>query len=175
MTLAAFNARVARARTLPGLAPVAIQQGRYVAKTITREARNIRDVDFDEAGRARRMSVPERAPFHYVDKGIMATVGRSRAVMQFKGLRWSGFFAWMAWLVVHIYFLVGYRTSFLVLYEWAWAYLRNKRGSRIIEQPWAELMREQTSASPLQQAAGKGSEPPPATSWNHNSRSGRPS
>ncbi len=148
-------------QALPGLAPVAIQQGRHVARLIDREARARGNGEVDDKATNR----PTRHAFHYVDKGIMATVGRSRAVMQFKGLRWSGFFAWLAWLVVHIYFLVGFRTRFLVILEWAWVYLRNASGSRIISEPW-------TGDRPVTQNRMK--DTPAATTWTQNNN-GRPS
>ena len=79
---------------LPGTAPVAIQQGRFVAQTIRR----------DLAGRPREA-------FRFVDKGQMATIGRSRAIVEIGKLRFSGWLAWVTWLVVHVYFLVGSRTG----------------------------------------------------------------
>lgn len=100
---------------LPGLAAVAQQQGRYVAKTIRRTLR----------GR-------ERRPFHYLDKGIMATIGRSRAVAQIAGLRMTGYIAWLAWLVVHVLLLIGFRNRVVVVFTWIWSYLTYKRGARLI-------------------------------------------
>jgi NADH:ubiquinone reductase (H+-translocating) len=105
-----------RGGTLPGLAPVAIQQGRHSAKNIFRMARG-----------------KQPLPFHYVDKGQMATIGRSRAVMQYGNrIRMTGFPAWIMWLVVHIYFLIGFRNRFFVFLEWAFAYLTFRRGARLI-------------------------------------------
>lgn len=101
---------------LPGLAPVAMQQGRFVARNILREV----------AYKKRK----ER--FIYVDKGQMATIGRSRAVGMFKGIEFSGFVAWLAWLVVHIYYLIGFRNRLVVLFDWAWMYLTFNRGARLI-------------------------------------------
>jgi NADH dehydrogenase len=100
---------------LPGVAPVAMQQGRYIARTI---------LD-DLAGR-------ERRPFHYVDKGRLATIGRSRAVAEIGRLKINGFFAWLVWLVVHIYYLTGFRNRLFVVLNWAWSYLSFKRGARLI-------------------------------------------
>ncbi len=154
------------AEALPGLAPVAIQQARYVAKLIDREARARRNDDIED--KRTSWQAPPRKPFHYVDKGIMATVGRSRAVMQFKGLRWSGFFAWLAWLVVHIFFLVGFRTRVLVIAEWAWLYLRNARGSRIISEPWSPNFQPQPPTRPSIK------DTPSGTNWTQGSN-GRPS
>ncbi len=103
-------------QTLPGLAPVAIQQGRHVARVI---------ID-DQKGRA-------RAPFHYVDKGIMATIGRSRAVAQVGPLQMWGLIAWLSWVWLHVWYLIGFRSKLLVILEWAWAYVGRTRGSRLIE------------------------------------------
>jgi NADH dehydrogenase len=104
------------ARTaLPGLAAVAMQQGKHVAATIDAELR----------GRARR-------PFRYRDRGIMATIGRARAVAERGRLRISGFIAWLAWLGVHLVLLVGFRNRVSVFLEWCWAYLTFRRGARII-------------------------------------------
>ncbi len=101
---------------LPGLAPVAMQQGRFVADLIQRKINH--------------RPLPEY--FKYVDKGQMATVGRSRAVAMFRGLEFSGFTAWIGWLVVHIYYLIGFKNRLFVLFQWAWTYLTFKRGARLI-------------------------------------------
>ncbi|MCA9534034.1 MAG: NAD(P)/FAD-dependent oxidoreductase, partial [Myxococcales bacterium] len=100
---------------LPGLAPVAIQQGRYVARTIRGDLRSM-----------------ARKPFVYVDKGIMATIGRSRAVVQSGVLTTSGLLAWLAWGFVHIVYLIGFRNRVMVLFEWMWAYVTYKRGTRLV-------------------------------------------
>jgi NADH:quinone reductase (non-electrogenic) len=102
-------------RPLPGIAPVALQQGRYAARTILADLR----------GRP-------RAPFAYLDKGQMATIGRSRAVVQKGALRIGGSFAWLAWLVIHIYYLSGFKNRLFVLIQWAWSYLTFARGARLI-------------------------------------------
>jgi NADH dehydrogenase len=96
---------------VPGVAPAAIQMGKHVAKVI--------------AG-------GERVPFGYVDKGSLATIGRARAVADIKGLRFGGVLAWMAWLAIHIFYLIGFRNRFFVLAGWAWHYLTFRRGARII-------------------------------------------
>ena len=101
---------------LPGVSPVAMQQGRFVAKRIAGA------VD----GRT------TSATFRYVDKGIMATIGRSRAVAQIAGLRLSGFLAWVAWLLLHIVYLTDFRSRVVVLVDWAWSYFTYQRGSRLI-------------------------------------------
>lgn len=101
---------------LPGVAPVAMQQGRYVARVI----------------RSRIAGVNNVPAFHYFDKGNLATVGRAFAIVEFRKIKASGWIAWMIWLLVHIYYLIGFRNRVLVLIEWAWAYLTFKRGARII-------------------------------------------
>ena len=73
-----------------------------------------------------------RKPFHYVDKGIMATIGRSRAVVQIEKLKLGGFIAWMAWLLVHLVLLIGFRNRLVVLLNWAWQYLTYRSGARLI-------------------------------------------
>ncbi len=100
---------------LPGLAPVAMQEGRAVAANIGRAVR----------GQARR-------PFHYRDKGTLATIGRAAAVANFGKFHVSGFVAWIMWLFVHILFLVGFRNRVLVLLEWSWSYLTYERSARLI-------------------------------------------
>lgn len=102
-------------RALPGVSPVAMQQGRFVARQI-----------------ARSVNGHPRETFNYVDKGSMATIGRKRAVAQFRGLRLSGFLAWMAWLFVHVFYLIDFRNRIVVLLDWTWAYFAYRRGSRLI-------------------------------------------
>jgi len=104
---------------LPGVAPVAIQQGRAVADNVLRRLRD----------------APTR-PFRYRDRGSMATIGRAAAVAVVGRLKLSGLVAWLAWLFVHIMFLIGFRNRFLVLFEWAWAYVTWHRGARLITGPW---------------------------------------
>jgi NADH dehydrogenase len=107
-------------KPLPGLAPVAIQQGRHVARNIERAL----------AGQA-------GLPFRYFDKGMLATIGRKMAVGQFKRIRFAGFTAWAAWLFVHIYYLIGFKNRVFVLAQWAWAYLSFRKGARlIVEKNW---------------------------------------
>ncbi|HET9414916.1 MAG TPA: NAD(P)/FAD-dependent oxidoreductase [Pseudolabrys sp.] len=106
---------------LPGVAPVAKQQGQYVARAVI--ARN--------QGRA-------VTAFRYRDLGSLATIGRSRAVAQFGRLRLSGFTAWMLWSVAHVYFLIGFRNRFVVALNWAWSYLTFHRGSRLITGLYAQ-------------------------------------
>jgi NADH dehydrogenase len=114
--LAAF--KDASGKLLPGVAPVAIQEGRFVAKLIRREIAG--------AGEA------SRRPFHYHDKGSLATIGRSAAIAQFGKIHISGFMAWLAWLFVHILFLIGFRNRILVFIQWAWSYFTYERGARLI-------------------------------------------
>ena len=104
-------------KMLPGVAPVAIQQGRYVAKVIREELKSIHR---------------KRADFHYWDKGSLATIGRAAAVAQFGKIHISGFVAWLSWLFVHIFFLIGFRNRLLVFIQWAWSYVTYERGARLI-------------------------------------------
>ena len=106
-------------KQLPGVAPVAIQQGKYVAKVIRDEV--------EAVGRSN-----SRAPFHYWDKGSLATIGRAAAVAQFGKIHISGFIAWLSWLFVHILFLIGFRNRLLVFIQWAWSYVTYERGARLI-------------------------------------------
>jgi NADH dehydrogenase len=100
---------------LPGLAPVAIQQGRYAARLVLRRLR----------GRPSR-------PFRYVDKGNLATIGRSKAVADIKGIRLSGFPAWAIWLAVHLFYLIGFENRLLVVLRWTVSFLTRGRGARLI-------------------------------------------
>src|SRR5580700_9086584 len=106
-------------KLLPGVAPVAIQEGRYVAKLIRREIRGDKEA-------------APRAPFHYFDKGSLATIGRSAAIAQFGRIHISGFIAWLSWLFVHIFFLIGFRNRVLVFIQWAWSYFTYERSARLI-------------------------------------------
>jgi NADH:quinone reductase (non-electrogenic) len=109
---------------LPGVAPVAMQQGRWVAKQIAA----------DMAGKPRK-------PFHYVDKGSLATIGRAAAVADFGKVHISGFLAWLSWLFIHIFFLVGFRNRIIVMIQWAWSYFTYDRGARLItDAPNAEAV-----------------------------------
>jgi NADH dehydrogenase len=115
----------ASGKMLPGVAPVAIQQGRFVGKLIRRE------IELAPTSPARPEAAP-RPAFHYFDKGSLATIGRSAAVAQFGKIHISGFIAWLAWLFVHILFLIGFRNRLLVLIQWAWSYATYQRGARLI-------------------------------------------
>ena len=102
-------------RPLPGLAPVALQQGRHAARNILRAMRG-----------------EPLAPFRYRDRGSMATIGRAAAVADIRGLRLSGLPAWLVWCFVHILWLIGFRNRFAVMFEWGWAYFTMQRSSRLI-------------------------------------------
>jgi NADH dehydrogenase len=101
---------------LPGIAPVAIQEGEAAARTIAQTVRG-----------------KERRPFRYFDKGMLATIGRRRGVGIIFGLHVSGFVAWLGWALVHIAYLIGFRNRLAVMSEWLWNYLTFKRGARVIE------------------------------------------
>jgi len=100
---------------VPGVAPAAMQMGRHAARMI----------QADIEGRA-------RWTFRYKDKGSLATIGRARAVADFGWLRFGGFVAWISWLAIHIFYLIGFRNRLFVLASWAWSYLTFRRGARII-------------------------------------------
>lgn len=102
-------------KPLPGTAPVAMQQGTYLAKTIRGDLAN-----------------KPRKPFHFIDKGQMATIGRSRAIVEVGKWKFGGFKAWLLWLAVHIYYLTGFKNRLLVVLQWAWSYISFRRGARLI-------------------------------------------
>jgi NADH dehydrogenase len=120
----------ASGKLLPGVAPVAMQEGRFVAKRIARAlesgappfSRSLREGGVFDFGTA----------FHYHDKGSLATIGRAAAVAEFGKIHISGFMAWLAWLFVHILFLIGFRNRLLVFIQWAWSYFTYERGARLI-------------------------------------------
>ncbi len=114
-------ARDAAGKPLPGVAPVAIQEGQYVGKLLHKEL-----------SAANAASSRARAPFHYWDKGSLATIGRAAAIAQFGKIHISGFIAWLAWLFIHIFFLIGFRNRLLVFIQWAWSYVTYERGARLI-------------------------------------------
>jgi NADH dehydrogenase len=103
------------ATTLPGVAPVAIQQGRYAAQVVRARIRG-RDVH----------------PFHYRDKGNLATIGRGAAVAHVNRLRLSGLAAWIAWLVVHLWYLEGFENRVVVFVRWFFSFATHGRGARLI-------------------------------------------
>ncbi len=102
-------------KPVPGLSPAAMQEGRHAAKNLVRIIRG-----------------EPTLPFRYWDKGTLATIGRAAAVGDIGKLRVSGLIAWLMWLFVHIFFLIGFRNRFIVIVEWAWTYIRNDRGARLI-------------------------------------------
>ncbi|MDR3764223.1 MAG: NAD(P)/FAD-dependent oxidoreductase [Acidobacteriota bacterium] len=102
-------------RPVPGVAPAAIQMGEYAAEAIQQKMRG-----------------EQPKPFHYRDKGSLATIGRSSAVAEFAGVRLSGTPAWLAWLFVHILFLIGFSNRVQVIWNWFWSYLTFQRGARLI-------------------------------------------
>lgn len=102
-------------KSLPGVAQVAIQQGKFVAEIIKK---NI---------------LPENRPsFQYKDKGTMATIGKAKAVADIKGMKLTGVFAWLTWSLVHIFFLIGFRNRLRVMIEWIWYYITKRHGTRLI-------------------------------------------
>jgi NADH:ubiquinone reductase (H+-translocating) len=105
----------ASGKLLPGVAQVAIQQGNWAAEMVARD-----------------MESKPRRSFHYHDRGSLATIGRAAAVAQFPKFSLSGYFAWLAWLFIHILFLIGFRNRLLVMIQWAWSYLTYERGARLI-------------------------------------------
>ena len=109
---------------LPALAPVAIQQGKFIARLIKLEIGK---------------NDQERESFHYTDKGTMSTIGRAKAVADIRGFKFSGFFAWILWSLVHIFFLIGFRNRVRVFSEWMWHYFTFKRGVRLITDRFKEF------------------------------------
>lgn len=125
---------------LAGVAPVAMQQGSYLA-------RRIRGIAHDPGAPASPCSVSTE-PFRYRDKGQLATIGRRRAVLQMGKFEMSGFPAWLAWLVVHVYYLVGFKNRLFVVLQWAWAYLTFRRGARlIVDRDWRDHASEAAQAA----------------------------
>ena len=107
-------------KIVPGLAPAAMQEGRHAAKVILASVRG-----------------KQRPAFRYIDKGQRATIGKYRAVMQSGSLKMSGRLAWLAWLFVHVFYLIGFKNRVAVMAQWAWSYLFSKRGARLItERQW---------------------------------------
>jgi NADH dehydrogenase len=107
--------------TFPGVAPVAMQQGRYAAKAISARLRSQRPGDF-----------------RYRDKGNLATIGRGAAVAEIKRLHLSGFLAWLTWLLVHLWYLVGFQNRIVVFIRWFFSFLTHGRGARLITKQLAD-------------------------------------
>jgi NADH:ubiquinone reductase (H+-translocating) len=100
---------------LPAIAPVALQQGRFIGQAILRESR-----------------AQARGEFHYQDKGNMVAIGRSSAILQKGTIHITGFFAWIVWLFIHIYYLIGFKNKLFVFLQWALFYMTYKKGARLI-------------------------------------------
>jgi NADH dehydrogenase len=106
----------ASGRQLPGVAPVAKQQGVYAARAIKAELEG----------------APLTEPFAYIDFGNLATVGRKAAVADFRGFHLKGFIGWLVWCAAHIYYLIGFKNRIAVALDWTWSYLTFERGARLI-------------------------------------------
>jgi NADH dehydrogenase len=118
-------------KQVPGVAPVALQEGAATARNIGREVQG-----------------KPREDFHYFDKGSLATIGRAAAVAEIGKIHISGFIAWLSWLFIHIFFLIGFRNRLLVMIQWAWSYVTYERGARLITgdqslPSWTELRSEE--------------------------------
>jgi len=111
----AANSKDQHEKVLPGLAPVAIQQAQYVAGLIKRGG-----------------APATRERFKYFDKGSMATIGRAKAIAEFRGIKLKGFLAWIAWSFIHILYLIGFRNRYRVMIEWIWLYFTRRNGIRLI-------------------------------------------
>jgi NADH dehydrogenase len=130
-----------KGQLVPGVAPAAIQQGKATARNIVRDLRG-----------------KPRQNFHYLNKGSVATIGRAAAIAEFGKIHISGFLAWLSWLFVHIFFLIGFRNRVLVLIQWAWSYVTYERGARLITgdqtlPSWPELLQEEDSSSKKKKSA----------------------
>lgn len=104
-----------KGNSLPGVSPVAITEGKYVARSILK-----------------RIKIKTIKPYKYFNKGSLATIGKAKAVADFGWLRFSGFFAWLLWVFVHIFFLIGFKNRFIVLIEWIFAYFTHQKSARLI-------------------------------------------
>ncbi|MGA9040933.1 MAG: NAD(P)/FAD-dependent oxidoreductase [Terriglobales bacterium] len=121
-------------KPLPGVAPVALQEGTAAARNIGRDLQG-----------------QPRKDFHYLDKGSLATIGRAAAVGQLGKIHISGFIAWLAWLFIHVFFLIGFRNRLFVMIQWAWSYVTYERGARLITgdqtlPSWPELRSEKDAS-----------------------------
>jgi len=105
-------------KPLPALAPVAVQQGRYVAQVLRK-----------------RFPKKDRPPFIYFDKGTMATVGKSKAIGMFRKIQFSGFIAWIGWCFIHVLYLVSFRNRIVVILQWLFSFISGQRGARLITRP----------------------------------------
>ncbi len=102
-------------KPLPGVAPVAMQEGSYVAKVIKNRLKN-----------------QASPPFKYIDYGSLAVIGRNQAVVNLNFWRFSGFLAWVAWVFVHIYYVIEFDNKLIVMIQWAWSYFTREGGARLI-------------------------------------------
>jgi NADH:ubiquinone reductase (H+-translocating) len=107
-------------KPVPGVAPAAIQMGRYAARSIENRLKGVKV-----------------EPFHYWDKGSVATIGRNHAVAQIGSLQFSGYFAWLAWLFIHLLYIVEFENRVLIVVQWAYDYFTHNRGARLITGEWA--------------------------------------
>jgi NADH dehydrogenase len=127
-------------KMLPGVAPVAMQEGTTAARNIERDLRG-----------------EPRHDFQYFDKGNLATIGRAAAVAEFGKIHISGFVAWLSWLFIHIFFLIGFRNRIIVLIQWAWSYFTYERGARLITGdqglPSWDALRQEHEQSPRDRAS----------------------
>lgn len=128
-------------KVVPGVAPAAIQEGNAVARNIARD-----------------LQKEPRQDFHYFDKGNLATIGRAAAVAEFGKIHISGFLAWLSWLFIHIFFLIGFRNRVIVLIQWAWSYFTYERGARLITGSqtlpgWTELEQQEENRPRDRQAS----------------------
>lgn len=124
----AASAKDKKGNPLPGLAPVAVQQGRYVSILLRR-----------------KIPKQDRPPFKYFDKGTMATVGKTKAVGMFGNFQFSGFIAWLGWCFIHILYLIGFRNRLIVLTQWLFTYFSPQRGARLINQSLDEELARRSS------------------------------
>ena len=124
-----------KGRPVPGVSPAAMQMGKHVAKLIKRELKT-----------KRVLPAGERKAFNYLDKGTMATIGRSKAVAEIAGLKFAGFSAWFLWLAVHLLFLIGFRNKAVVMLQWAYAYVGYRPGARVFDLPVANPKTKQELA-----------------------------
>lgn len=127
---------------VPGLAPAAMQMGKHIAKVLREELKH------------GRKPPAERAAFVYWDKGTMATIGKNKAVADIKGLRFGGFIAWMMWGLIHVMFLVSFRSRIAVMWSWTWNYLLNGRPARLITGEQRPAIRQFRDVTPNQTAGG---------------------
>lgn len=120
---------MADGKLVPGLAPAAIQEGVYVARAILSS-----------------MQKKPRENFHYWDKGLMATIGKNKAIMQAGNIHMTGRFAWLGWFFIHIFYLIGFKNRISVLLQWTWSYVFAKRGSRLITEKGWKLSQQKEKA-----------------------------